>query len=80
MATETLNLAPPGTLNAFWHAFRENRGAVIGLAIVCFVVLIAVFANLLAPYSPLEQFRGFSKLPPVWADVETGGFLWAPIP
>ncbi len=68
MVTEALKLAPPGTLDAFWRAFRENRGAVIGLAVVCFVVFMAVFANLLAPYSPLEQFRGFSKLPPVWAE------------
>ncbi len=74
MATETLTLqAPPGPLLSFWRSFRENRGAVIGLVIVCLVVFIAIFANVLAPYNPLEQYRDFTKLPPVWAE----GGNWA---
>jgi dipeptide transport system permease protein len=73
MAVETLSQKPPGPLLSFWLAFRENRGAVIGLAIVCFVVFIAVFANFLAPYNPLEQYRDFTKLPPIWAE----GGNWA---
>ncbi len=74
MATETLVMAaPPGPLLAFWRSFRENRGAVIGLAVVCAVVFIAIFANVIAPYSPIEQYRGFTRLPPVWAE----GGNWA---
>jgi dipeptide transport system permease protein len=69
MATETLVMAkPPGPLFAFWRSFRENRGAVIGLGVVCSVVFIAVFANVIAPYSPIEQYRGFTRLPPVWVE------------
>lgn len=68
MAVESLMIAPPGPLLAFWRAFRENRGAVIGLAVVCFVIFIAIFANILAPYDPLEQFRNFTKLPPIWVE------------
>ena len=59
---------PPGPLIAFWRAFRENRGAVIGLAVVAIIFFVAIFANLLAPHSPIEQFRGFSKLPPFWME------------
>jgi dipeptide transport system permease protein len=67
MATETLVMAaPPGPLRSFWRSFRENRGAVIGLAVVGFVVFIAIFANFLAPYDPIEQYRGFTRLPPIW--------------
>jgi len=66
MAIETLAITPPGPLLAFWQSFRENRGAVIGFVVVCFVIFIAIFANVLAPYDPLEQFRDFTKLPPVW--------------
>jgi dipeptide transport system permease protein len=74
MATETLHMmAPPGPLTAFWRSFRENRGAIFGLAIVCFVVFIAIFANILAPYNPIEQFRDATKLPPIWAE----GGNWA---
>ena len=69
MVTEALPMtAPPGPLLSFWRSFRENRGAVIGLFVVCFVVFIAIFANFLAPYDPLEQYRDFTKLPPVWAE------------
>ena len=68
MVAETLTVAPPNALKAFWYSFRENRGAVIGAAIVSLIVLSAIFANLLAPYSPLEQFREFTKLPPIWVE------------
>jgi dipeptide transport system permease protein len=60
--------SPPGPLLAFWRSFRENRGAVIGLAVVSIIIFIALFANVLAPHDPIEQFRGFTKLPPVWSE------------
>jgi dipeptide transport system permease protein len=67
--------APPGPLRAFWRAFRENRGAVIGLAVVSIIFLIAIFASVLAPHDPLEQFRGFTKLPPFWMEGSDPRFL-----
>jgi dipeptide transport system permease protein len=60
--------APPGPLAEFWRAFRENRGAVIGLAIVAAITLIAIFAPFVAPHSPIEQFRGSVRIPPAWLD------------
>jgi dipeptide transport system permease protein len=60
--------APPSPLLSFWRSFRENRGAVLGLAVVSIVILVAIFANLLAPHDPFEQYRGFTKLPPIWVD------------
>jgi dipeptide transport system permease protein len=68
MVAETLNRVPPGALLSFWYSFRENRGAVVGSIMVGFVVLCAIFANVLAPYNPLEQFRNFTKLPPIWVE------------
>ena len=67
--------APPGPFRAFWRAFRENRGAVIGLIVLSFVVFIAIFANVLAPHSPIEQFRGFTKLPPFWMEGSDPRFI-----
>ncbi|MBV9289619.1 MAG: dipeptide ABC transporter permease DppC, partial [Hyphomicrobiales bacterium] len=63
-------LAQPSPAAAFWAAFRENRGAVIGLAVFLLVLLLALAANLVAPYSPIEQFREAVRAPPVW---EAGG-------
>src|SRR6266404_5024169 len=60
--------APPSSLLAFWRSFRENRGAVLGLIVVSIVIFIALFANVLAPHDPLEQFRGFTRLSPVWTE------------
>ncbi|MGD0719648.1 MAG: ABC transporter permease subunit [Roseiarcus sp.] len=62
--------AAPSPLRAFWAAFRENRGAMSGLAILALVVATALLADVIAPHSPIAQFRDAVKAPPVW---ETGG-------
>ncbi len=62
--------APPGPLASFWYAFRENRGATIGLYLVATIIIIALMADILAPYSPFEQYRDAVLAPPVWS---TGG-------
>jgi dipeptide transport system permease protein len=48
--------APPSPFAELWRDFRRNRGAVIGLAVIVALVLCAVFAEVIAPYSPKEQF------------------------
>jgi len=58
----------PGRLREFWFYFRENRGAVFGLWIFLGFLFIAIFAPLIAPYDPAEQFRGAFLQPPVWQE------------
>lgn len=70
-----LAAAPPGRARDFWAAFSENRGAVAGLAIVLIVVLLALFADVVAPYSPTDQFRDAVRAPPAWADGGSARFL-----
>ena len=65
---EVVQRAPPSRVAAFWRAFSENRGAVVGLIVVCLIVLSGVFAPLLTSYNPLEQYRDAVKLPPIWAE------------
>ena len=65
---EALPPAPPAPLRAFWSAFRENRGAFAGFCVVAFIVLLALLADVVAPHSPVEQFREAVKVPPVWED------------
>ena len=67
---DTPVLIQPSPLASFWAAFRENRGAVIGLAVFAIIVLLALTANIVAPHSPIEQFRDAVRTPPVW---EAGG-------
>ncbi|KXF76685.1 peptide transporter [Paramesorhizobium deserti] len=54
----------------FWFYFSENRGAVIGLWVFAALVLVAIFAPVLAPHDPAQQFRDALLTPPAW---EAGG-------
>lgn len=38
-----------------WRTFSRNRSALVGLVLVILLVLIAIFAPLIAPYNPLSQ-------------------------
>jgi dipeptide transport system permease protein len=62
----------------FWAAFRENRGAVAGLAVVLTVVVLAIFAPLIAPYDPDAQFRDAIRAAPFWEPAAAPASCWAP--
>ncbi|MBI2720023.1 MAG: ABC transporter permease subunit [Rhizobiales bacterium] len=66
--TSSAAAALPGPLRAFWNAFRENRGAVMGLVVVTVIIVVAVVAEVITPYNPLEQYRAFTKLPPAFVE------------
>lgn len=51
-------------LRRFFRALLRNRGAVVGLAIVVLLILIAIFAPLIAPYDPLKMGAGKRLQPP----------------
>ncbi len=63
---------PPGPLLEFWHYFRENKGAVVGLAVIVVMAVVALGAPILAPHPPNEQYRDAFLVPPFWAE---GGSL-----
>lgn len=63
-------------LAEFWSYFSENRGAVIGMVFFVCVVLIAIFADLIAPHAPNHQYREAFLQPPFWQD---GGSLRFPL-
>ncbi|MFC0219566.1 dipeptide transport system permease protein [Pseudochelatococcus lubricantis] len=62
-------------LAGFWFHFSENRGAVVGLAIIAALVLVALFAPLIAPHDPGEQFRDALLAPPAWQQGGSPRFL-----
>ena len=65
----------PSRLREFWTYFKENRGAVIGLYVFAFFVIVAILADVLAPYPPNEQFREHLLQPPFWQEGGTTEFL-----
>ncbi|MBZ4690965.1 MAG: Binding-protein-dependent transport system inner rane component [Cereibacter sp.] len=62
-------------LSEFWFYFSENRGAVIGLCVFMALVVIAIFAPVLAPHSPTVQNRDAFLVPPVWQEGGMSSFL-----
>ena len=67
--------APPSPWAELWRDFRRNRGAIIGLAIVVALVLCAVFADFIAPYSPSEQYREATLRAPSTEPINGNVFL-----
>jgi peptide/nickel transport system permease protein len=51
-ASVTITPARPGGL---WLAFANNRLSWLGLALLSVIILVAIFAPLLAPHDPLQQ-------------------------
>jgi peptide/nickel transport system permease protein len=47
-----------------WKRFKSNKIALFGLGVLVILVLIAIFADLLAPHSPLKIFPGRRGAPP----------------
>jgi len=70
-----VSAAKTSGLAEFWYYFSANRGAVIGLCVIIALALIAIFAPLIAPYSPDQQFRAYFKAPPFWAEGGSTAFL-----
>ena len=60
------------TQEAFQRLFR-NRAAVIGMIIIAFFMVVAIFAPVLAPYNPLELHSGQDFLPPAWVKESKSG-------
>ena len=67
--------APPHPLREFWSYFSENKGAVLGLVVIVVVAVLAIFADVVAPHDPHEQYRDAFLAPPVWQEGGSWRFL-----
>jgi ABC-type dipeptide/oligopeptide/nickel transport system permease subunit len=65
--TTTVAAAGAGAARRWWRRFARNRGAVFGLAVFLAIVVMALFAGVLAPYDPLVQGVGPANEPPSWS-------------
>ncbi len=66
---------PLHPLAEFWLYFKVNKGAVVGLLVVLVIALTAIFADIIAPHPPNEQYRDALLMPPVWQEGGTMRFL-----
>lgn len=68
----TFSETRPATI---WQKARRNSGVMIGGTILLLIVLIAIFAPLIAPHDPIEQDLTRRLLPPFWHDRAVPGHL-----
>lgn len=68
-----------GLFEEFWHNFKKNKLSLMGGVIVLLFFIAALFAPLLAPYNPVEQFNPPSglhnPLPPMSRSAEGHLFI-----
>jgi dipeptide transport system permease protein len=74
MSTTNTTSAQPSGLSEFWYYFSRNKGAVIGLVVFVFVLLLAIFAPIVAPYDPNIP-SGIQRLPPSWSEAGNSAYL-----
>lgn len=72
---EPVVISYPSPIKEFTTHFIRNKGAVIGLIFLLIMVLAAICAPWIAPYSPVEQFRDHMLQPPAWQEGGTAQFL-----
>src|ERR1700750_862496 len=75
-ATVAHSGAPPHPLAEFWSDFRQNAGAVAGLVVIVALVLLALFADVIALHSPVLTNNQVFLKPPFWQE---GGSLSYPL-
>jgi len=47
---------------------KGHRGLIIGFSIIVALMLVGIFAPLIAPYDPFEQVLSKRLLPPIWSE------------
>ena len=60
----------------FWSQFKANFGAVAGLVVIVVLVLLALFADFVAPHSPILTNNAAFLKPPFW---QQGGSMAYPL-
>ena len=76
MTTENkVEIKYPSPFKEFVSHFARNKGAVAGLVFLILMVLVAIFAPFISPYSPVEQFRDHMLQPPMWQENGTSQFI-----
>jgi peptide/nickel transport system permease protein len=51
-------------ISVVWRRFRRHKLALAGLAIIVFFVLMAIFANAIAPYDPISEQDPYNRNAP----------------
>lgn len=50
-----------------WRRLKQRKSAMLGLVVICFLILLAIFAPLIAPFDPAQQSWTAVRKAPSWA-------------
>ena len=56
----------PSSLSRWWRHYKQNTLAFIALFVFVLIALIAIMADVIAPFDPTKQFTDAVHLPPSW--------------
>ncbi len=70
------NVKVPSTFARHWYYFKANKLAFLSFLIFIFILTVALLADFIAPYDPIEQFTDSIHLPPSWYDGGTTQFIF----
>ena len=62
-------------IREFWYYFSVNKGAVLGLGVFVFTIIVALVAPWLAPHDPLQVYSQHILVPPSWQEGGLQQFL-----
>lgn len=69
-------MADAARIQPVWKTVLGNRRVRIGGGFLLLLVIVALFAPLLAPHDPIEQDLLLQFLPPAWAEKGEAGYLF----
>ena len=75
LAAAAADVAPPHPVAEFWSYFRVNKGAVGGLVVISVICVVAIFADVIAPHSPIRQYSDSFLVPPAWTEGGSTRFI-----
>jgi len=55
---DAIRLKKQSRIGEIWRRLKKNRGSVISLYVILVIILIAIFAEFIAPFAPYEQNWG----------------------
>lgn len=61
-----------------WYRLLRNKASILGMVIIIFFALVAIFAPLIAPHNPLQRNSGKGFLPPAWVKRSPSGVAGDP--
>ena len=61
---ERLQTKSRSYLQDAFRRFRKNKSSVVAAGIICFLILFAIFAPIISPYTVFDRNTNFAKMPP----------------